>query len=90
MTSTTFKVVEFYRNNNANSVLNSSILNSSMGSTDLDKTLSPTKTALGNQLVYNILGFNIVGGYSTEIPATIVDVARNTNGKPVKVLFLKF
>jgi len=37
-------------------------------------------------LIYNTLGFNLVGGYSTDIPATIIDVAPKTSGKVVKVI----
>ena len=52
MATTTFKVVDFYRNN----------INS------------------------NDLGFNVTGGYSSDIPATIFDIKSSSNEKLMRVL----
>ncbi len=82
---TTFKVVEFYRNNN----LPSNIINNTTESSsyDLNKNSNGASTTLcrsnsisiANNIVYNTLGFNVIGGYLTEIPVTIVDVATSLN-----------
>ncbi|RMZ93384.1 hypothetical protein BpHYR1_023589 [Brachionus plicatilis] len=66
---TTFKVVEIYRNNSSTNLLNTS------GQTD-DETKSSQ--------IYHLLGFSLIGGYSTELPITIVDIM-NQNGKTPKV-----
>lgn len=84
--ATKFRVVEFYRNNRA-----------------LSKQLTTTTTANNEvKLVngggggdrdgvaaslYSLLGFEIVGGYLADIPATIVNVATDTkvNWFPQKV-----
>lgn len=68
--TTTFKVVEIYRNNN--------------GSTNLDLSCIQDETNKHSTQIVNLLGFNLVGGYSTELPITITDIL-NQNGKNVKV-----
>lgn len=40
----------------------------------------------GSNSIYNTLGFNVLGGYSTDFPATIIDVAAPVNGKSLKVI----
>ena len=39
----------------------------------------------GSNSIHNTLGFNVLGGYLTDFPATIIDVATNPNGKTLKV-----
>lgn len=41
----------------------------------------------GSNSIYNTLGFNVLGGYLTDFPATITDVAASLNGKSLKVIF---
>ena len=142
--TTTFKVVEFYRNNNSINNFNSSSNlntnnnnNNNNNSNNVNNTItlvnannlnekkenllkkslsnsnslglieSPAKNAtkttttttttqiqiLNNNHIFSSLGFNVIGGYLTEIPATIVDIDFNaSNAKLLKVtnLFLFF
>lgn len=67
---TTFKVVEIYRNNSSSNLLNTS------GQTD-----NEAKTTQ----MLNLLGFGLIGGYSTDFPITIVDIM-SQNGKTPKVI----
>ena len=39
----------------------------------------------GSNSIHNTLGFNVLGGYLTDFPATIIDVVTNLNGKTLKV-----
>ena len=92
--TTTFKVVEFYRNNNTAAVTAAAAVESTKPSLNGLQN-SPCKISNSSiNVVYNILGFHIVGGYGTDIPATCVDIASvsslhsgfNTVNKPsVKV-----
>ncbi|CAF0890922.1 unnamed protein product [Brachionus calyciflorus] len=70
--TTTFKVVEIYRNNSSSSLLNPTV----QVTDDLNENRSTQ--------IYNLLGFNLIGGYSTDLPITIVDIL-NQNGKTPKV-----
>lgn len=92
----TFKVVEFYRNKqinanntnnneNNNSIINdeSSIVLSNQSLLNADKI--PVGLVASFNSIYASLGFNVVGGYSTDIPATIIDIADDPNGKLIKV-----
>ncbi len=64
-------------NNSINNILkNDSVLNLN--------NIPPALIASFNS-IYDTLGFNLIGGYSTDIPATIIDVAPKKNGKVVKV-----
>lgn len=114
----TFKVVEFYRNNNTNTTNNTNTLNkqinlinnelindtNELGSannkegspcadplnilvndSNLNLNKIPAGLVASFNLIYNTLGFNLIGGYMTDIPATIIDVAPNSKGKPIKV-----
>ena len=124
--TTTFKVVEFYRNNNSNNnnsssnlnnsnninhsaTANANILNdknenslkksSSNSNNVVGLTESPTQNSsatktqtqlLNNNHIFSSLGFNVVGGYLTDIPATIVDIDFNvSNSKLLKVRKIK-
>lgn len=78
---TKFKVVEFYRNNNralsARNLASSSSLNN--GSTgDYSSGL------------YDVLGFEIIGGYLSDVPATIVNVAERKDLKVDYLLYQQF
>ena len=110
--ATTFKVVEFYRNNstcllndssNGASLLNATVNSSYAISASSDTTtrnggggVVKSPTALGaiessaknssSNLLYNSLGFNVLGGYLTNMPATIVDISSSLNSKLVKVM----
>lgn len=64
--TTTFKVVEFYRNNSALNLDSLSLTTTTPG-------LGSNGTA--NNSLYNILGFSIVGGYLADVPATITNVS---------------
>ncbi len=91
----TFKVAEFYRNNNnnnnnnnitnaLNNLISSELIN--FQTTNLNVNKIPVHLIPSFNLIYSTLGFNVLGGYLTDIPATIIDVALNANGKlPVKV-----
>ena len=91
----TFKVVEFYRNNNTttNNNINNSINTSnttaddspSSVNTKVDTTKLPPGLISSFNLIYGTLGFNVLGGYLTDIPATVIDVAVNASGKSAKV-----
>lgn len=91
----TFKVVEFYRNkqinSNNNNENNNSITNddSTIVLSNQSKLLNADKIPAGLvasfNSIYASLGFNVVGGYSTDIPATIIDIADDPNGKLLKV-----
>lgn len=93
----TFKVVEFYRNNNKNNT-NNTVINENNNQSEensnyiinnsklLTKNIPAALVASFN-LIYDSLGFNVIGGYSTDIPATIIDVAASTHGKAAKVNF---
>ena len=88
--TTIVKVVEFYRNSNLN--LNSSNIITNNDNDSLSKINGSTSAlsrsnsiSISNNIVYNTLGFNVIGGYLSEIPATIVDVNPNGNGKVTKV-----
>ena len=105
--TTTFKVVEFYRNNNnssSNLIANANNLNekndntlkkSTSNSNNITSIESPTKKTtpkahiqlLNNNHIFSSLGFNVIGGYLTDIPATIADVNFNnaSNSKLPKV-----
>lgn len=106
MTTTKFKVVEFYRNNsvlnknapiannatnNNNSVSSSTTKVNGNGAVEHDVITngnhSSSATAVANSSLYNILGFEIIGGYLADIPTTIINVASDTtqNHKEVKV-----
>lgn len=77
--NTTFKVVEFYRNNNR------ALVNNTNNRTTSNQT---NQTQTSNANLYDILGFEIIGGYLADVPATIVNVASNAanhNRKEVKV-----
>ena len=85
----TFKVVEFYRNNNHNNNnnINNSINTSNAAADDtmVDVTKLPPALIPSFNLIYGTLGFNVLGGYLTDIPATVIDVAVNSSGKSAKV-----
>lgn len=94
----TFKVVEFYRNKEINSNYtnnnhenNNSIINddSTIVLSNQSKLLNADKIPAGLvasfNSIYASLGFIVVGGYSTDIPATIIDIADDPNGKLIKV-----
>lgn len=77
--ATKFKVVEFYRNNNRALV--------SRNGEDSSSSSSSAAQLSSNNL-YDLLGFEIIGGYLADVPATIVNVATNAaahNRKEVKV-----
>lgn len=78
---TKFKVVEFYRNNNralsARNLASSSSLNN--GSTGGDYSSG----------LYDVLGFEIIGGYLSEVPATIVNVAERKDLKVDRLFYFK-
>jgi hypothetical protein len=82
--TTTFKVVEFYRNcitnslNSSTSLANGSLVSSPVKNGFLDEPTSPSARI-------NSLGFNVIGGYLTGIPATVYDLAIGSNGKLIKV-----
>ncbi len=93
---TTFKVVEFYRNNN----IPSNIINNTTESSIYDLNKNPNGTAnvtlsrsnsinISNNIVYNTLGFNVIGGYLSEIPVTIVDVSNCLNGSKISKVIVK-
>jgi hypothetical protein len=96
----TFKVVEFYRNkqinnnlnnsnNNTNNDNNNSIINDEFtclnNQSILNSNKIPTGLIASFNAVYASLGFNVIGGYSTDIPATIIDIAEDPNGRLTKV-----
>ena len=134
--TTTFKVVEFYRNNNNNNNINANNTNHNFNSASnllnatsqhyankedpiavaatasIKKSYSSSNANHVAQLIKNVnaetetnnhannnnnnnnshifssLGFNVIGGYLTDIPATIIDIDCNTtssNGKQIKV-----
>ena len=96
---TTFKVVEFYRNNNLpsniiNNTTESPIYDSSNKNTNgASVTLSRSNSInISNNIVYNTLGFNVIGGYLTEIPVTIVEVAatslNSSNGSKISKVII--
>lgn len=86
-------------NNKSNSNNNNTLINDTSTTNNHDESQAnyiinnsklltksiPTTLVASFNLIYDSLGFNVVGGYSTDIPATIVDVAASTNGKAVKV-----
>lgn len=97
--TTTFKVVEFYRNsiasslngtlnniNTSTSLLNGSLVSSPIKNGCLNETASPNGKLIHST---NSLGFNVVGGYLTDIPATIYDLANSSNGKLIKVKIIE-
>ena len=124
--ATTFKVVEFYRNNSS-SILNTSLDSSSLstngvnilnttnnsdtstrnpvivkspttngalestpsiGASELSSAIAKSANNSSSNLLYNSLGFNVLGGYLTNMPATIVDISSSLNSKLVKVRLL--
>lgn len=88
--ATTFKVVEFYRSNNTTSSnLNDSLNVSSSNDLNNGNTSLSESNANKNGMnpLYNSLGFNVLGGYLTSFPATIVNLSSNINAKLNKVSF---
>ena len=65
--TTTFKVVEFYRNNSA--------LNLDTSTTTSSSSSSLISNGTANNSLYKILGFSIVGGYLADVPATLTNVS---------------
>jgi hypothetical protein len=93
--TTTFKVVEFYRNTLSNGYTSDDSSSIQSGSTKPKGNGTATLTRsesinISNSIVYNTLGFNVIGGYLSEIPVTVVDVLpQPTNAtKPIRVSFL--
>ena len=82
--TTTFKVVEFYRNNNlSNGTGNENNINT-INHTLNGNTVQDQDNNLSNS-IYTSFGFSVLGGYSSDLPITIVDLAPSSNGKPIKV-----
>lgn len=82
-TATKFKVVEFYRNNNR-----ALLTSRSNGCSTTTNQQQQTSNTTNNNSLYDLLGFEIIGGYLDDVPATIVNVAANAaahNRKEVKV-----
>lgn len=97
LNTTNINVNNLNSNQNSTSLLNTSINDSKLDDETNDliknnkKTFPTTQSSSsissnGSNSIYNTLGFNVLGGYSTDFPATITDVAANFNGKALKVL----
>ena len=77
--TTTFKVVEFYRNN--------SLTTGSESTTSTNNGALVAESASSDQtnVIQTTFGFSVLGGYSTDLPITILEVVSQANGKTVKV-----
>ncbi len=83
--TTKFKVVEVYRNNSSCSNGDTILLNTSSLNESVDLSSSNLIENAQNSML-NTFGFNLIGGYSTSIPATVNEVrANNSNFKSAKV-----
>ena len=66
--------------------LKKSISNSNNVASIKSPTITKQIHILNNNHIFSSLGFNVIGGYLTDIPATIVDVDFNaSNAKLIKV-----
>ena len=77
----TSSIKKSYSSSNANHV--AQLIKSANAETDTNN-----HAINNNSHIFSSLGFNVIGGYLTDIPATIIDIDCNTtssNGKQIKV-----
>lgn len=86
----TLKLIENSSFDESNTSPTDIISKKTFPTTQSSSSISTSIHTNGANSIYNTLGFNVLGGYLTDFPATIIDVANNTNGKNIKVFIFPF